>query len=432
MSDAKLNRPPSSVPVLTGYIGLVGLFITFGLFTSYKTGLDAVTEGVLFLLVVAAIMAIYDYFVAQTHKQPESGVDMSRRFSLSAACDKDFAVKMVGLGISLGVAMLYFWVADIYTEFFYFRLFQFVFDNALIIGGVIFVYFAYVHAHMRQPRDSYWHVGCFILSLGHAGDRGQIRHHFLSLGVKIFFLPLMLGFFVNDWGYLRSFEWPENPTSGDYFDYFYRMAYFIDVAFVSIGYVFTLRLFNAHIRWTEQTLGGWIVCLICYVPFWQIFGRYYLAYGDGNVNWHFLEGMPVLYGLWGIVILFLTFTYVISGIHFGLRFSNLTYRGLISHGMYKYTKHPAYVSKNITWWMMDVPFMAADWTLAVRNSLALVGVNLIYIARARYEEKCLSEASEYRDYMGYIREKGLFRALDWERLKAKWDKKTKKLGIIEK
>ena len=34
---------------------------------------------------------------------------------------------------------------------------------------------------------------------------------------------------------------------------------------------------------------------------------------------------------------------------FSFRFSNLTHRGIITSGPYRFTKHPSYVSKNIAW-----------------------------------------------------------------------------------
>ena len=38
-----------------------------------------------------------------------------------------------------------------------------------------------------------------------------------------------------------------------------------------------------------------------------------------------------------------------------VRFSNLTYRGVLTNGPYAFTRHPAYLSKNLFWWCASMP-----------------------------------------------------------------------------
>jgi steroid 5-alpha reductase family enzyme len=97
---------------------------------------------------------------------------------------------------------------------------------------------------------------------------------------------------------------------------------------------------------------------------------------------------------------------------FGLRFSNLTHRGILTNGLYRYCKHPAYVSKNISWWLIAVPFIAEGGVLdALRDCLLLFGVNVIYYLRARTEERHLSWDPVYRQYATLMNERSLFRGL---------------------
>jgi protein-S-isoprenylcysteine O-methyltransferase Ste14 len=49
----------------------------------------------------------------------------------------------------------------------------------------------------------------------------------------------------------------------------------------------------------------------------------------------------------------LTGIYAWATVAFGLRFSNLTYRGVLTNGPYAFTRHPAYLSKNAFWWMSN-------------------------------------------------------------------------------
>ncbi|MGJ3628557.1 DUF1295 domain-containing protein [Sphingomonas sp. MMS24-JH45] len=38
--------------------------------------------------------------------------------------------------------------------------------------------------------------------------------------------------------------------------------------------------------------------------------------------------------------------------------SNLTHRGILTHGAYGWTRHPAYLSKNLFWWISTVPILS--------------------------------------------------------------------------
>ena len=57
----------------------------------------------------------------------------------------------------------------------------------------------------------------------------------------------------------------------------------------------------------------------------------------------------------GGALLFLTAIYAWATVAFGMRFSNLTYRGILTHGPYRWTRHPAYLSKNLFWWCRRCP-----------------------------------------------------------------------------
>jgi hypothetical protein len=98
---------------------------------------------------------------------------------------------------------------------------------------------------------------------------------------------------------------------------------------------------------------------------------------------------------------------------FGIRFSNLTYRGVLTHGPYRFTRHPAYLSKNLFWWASVLPFLVSSGSVvdAVRNSLFLLAVNAIYYWRARTEEAhLLAEDPKYRDYHAWMEANGLITA----------------------
>lgn len=93
---------------------------------------------------------------------------------------------------------------------------------------------------------------------------------------------------------------------------------------------------------------------------------------------------------------------------FGLRFSNLSWRGLVDSGPYRYTKHPAYISKNLYWWLHTVPFVGVSSSLDLwRNILGLSFVSLVYYLRAKTEERHLMAFPEYAAYAARIEQDGL-------------------------
>lgn len=279
-------------------------------------------------------------------------------------------------------------------------------------------YIAHVDRRQRDPVDAYAQTG-LLLAGRRPKDWAPLWLHARGWVVKGFFLPLMFVYVANgldglwsgpllpDW---RSFE--------SIYSRLYDFLFLIDVLLAAIAYTLTLRVLDTHMRSVEPTPGGWIVCLACYPPFNDVTGQF-LPFDQDNLYWGAVFGrVPALYVLWGSLILVLVFIYASSTAAFGLRFSNLTNRGIITAGPYRWTKHPAYLSKNVSWWMVSVPFIAgAGWMQAVQSCVLLAGVNLIYFLRARTEERHLSQDPAYRDYCDFIARDGLLarlrRAIHW-------------------
>ena len=97
-----------------------------------------------------------------------------------------------------------------------------------------------------------------------------------------------------------------------------------------------------------------------------------------------------------------------------MRFSNLTHRGILTNGPYRFTKHPAYVSKNLSWWMISVPFVMVEnnpW-LSVKHCIALGIINFMYFMRAKTEERHLSRDPTYVQYALWMNEHGALRFLN--------------------
>ena len=182
--------------------------------------------------------------------------------------------------------------------------------------------------------------------------------------------------------------------------------FLVDVAFATVGYLMTLRPLDAHIRNANPYAAGWMAALICYPPFLLMNSGGPLDYHPGTEDWvYWMDGHPILLTAMGVVLVVLTGLYAWATVAFGLRFSNLTNRGVLTHGPYRWSKHPAYLSKNIFWWLATMPFLATtgSFTDMVRNSVILAMVSGVYYWRARTEERHLMAAEPaYRAYAQWM------------------------------
>ena len=236
--------------------------------------------------------------------------------------------------------------------------------------------------------------------------------HALGWLIKAFFLPLMFTYFCSDLERLLLGAPHEWHSFRDVYDFLYDFLYLIDVGLVSLGYLAALRLTDTHLRSAEPTMLGWVVALVCYEPFWSLIGARYLAYGGAYPWGTWFAAWPVLFAAWGSAILALTVIYVWATVCFGARFSNLTHRGIITNGPYRYCKHPAYLAKNLSWWLIIVPFLSHDSAGQALRHCALLGiVNGIYWLRAITEERHLSRDTQYVCYARFIAQHGLYARL---------------------
>lgn len=226
--------------------------------------------------------------------------------------------------------------------------------------------------------------------------------------VKAFFLPLMVGF---AWNWAMQADWSKEPILVWYFSTL-ALLYLADTVFGTVGYLSTARALDAHIRSSNPYPLGWAAALVCYPPLFTWLQQAGFDYHDGQLWMDWLgPSQPLLYA-WGGAVLLLTAIYALSTVVFGIRFSNLTNRGILTHGPYRFTKHPAYISKNLSWWLISVPFVSnAGAGTAALHCAILLCMNGIYWLRARTEERHLMQDPTYRAYAAWIAEHGLFARL---------------------
>ncbi|WP_323846997.1 isoprenylcysteine carboxylmethyltransferase family protein [Microbulbifer magnicolonia] len=364
------------------------------------------------LVVVCAALALpiilLEWLFLKPYRNASAGLDFSRPRKRGSA--RRTAVKLLGFYACIGLVAGVYWLFPEYRGSFYDNYFRLV--KAALPWWLLLAipYFYWLDGYMLKPRDGYWQLGSWLLGRRGDIDGRSIGQLLLGWLVKLFFLPLMFVYLGNNLTALLNFDFARLAGSFQaVFDFTFNFLYYIDLLFVTVGYVCTLRLFDSHIRTAEPSFLGWGVALLSYQPFWSAFSGNYLKYDEGPAWGFWLWDTPLAYGLWGSAILLLIAIYVWASVPFGIRFSNLTHRGILTNGPYRFTKHPAYISKNLSWWMISMPFMVSSSAdEALRHSLLLLLVNFVYFMRARTEERHLSWDPDYVAYARYIEQRGLF------------------------
>ena len=142
---------------------------------------------------------------------------------------------------------------------------------------------------------------------------------------------------------------------------------------------------------------GWLVCIVCYPPFQMFLGLYYAAPGEREVLQYSNQYLVTFFGS-AMVLSYLV--YMSATLFFGVRFSNLTHRGIIRKGAYAFVRHPAYASKNFAWWCVMFPAiiynaMHSGFYNALLETFGLIFMTWMYYMRANTEERHLMQVDPY-------------------------------------
>lgn len=324
--------------------------------------------------------------------------------------------------------------------------------------------------YLDQPCDGFWATGQIVVSpikgliqiLRNSEDKEckigsclnfpfttqnayvlhRLRLHALEYTVRCFYGPLMFCSICDNLPMLhfRGFE-----NFMDFFNYSQNLIFTIDLCFATVGY-----LSPASFLSTEPTLMGWVGALICYNPFFPMIGDKFLGYG-ANKPWNeWFDAMNgqqnasewLSFRVWGVCILILQLMFAYCTVCFGLRYSNLSYRTVVTSGPYYFLRHPAYTVKLVSFFMLHVPFVdirtlshivttaknnkdndsgsgIALWSdqrraylngQACRYCIALLLLTLVYIVRAYTEETHLTAVSggSYQRYVEQITRRSWF------------------------
>jgi protein-S-isoprenylcysteine O-methyltransferase Ste14 len=400
----KKSLPKSATNLGINLIGLFSFLLCLWYFREYPDlGVSLVHQTMWCMFFYALPILILELFFLKPYRRNSSGLDFERKKERDMA---RIGTRILGLYGTLAFINFIYWLFPEYHGDFYNRFWEFINTLGVAFGVSFPFYFYWIDKYQVEEKDGYWQVGRILLCKFNEIDRDVIINHLLGWIIKAFFFPLMFAYATNNVNELikAKFEFLEFVQT---YNEFWSLLFGIDVVVVSVGYLLTLKILDSHIRSPQKTIKGWLFALICYQPFWTTIGKQYLNYDDDNLKWdQWLSSWPTLRAAWGISILLLIVIYALASVSFGLRFSNLTHRGIITNGPYKFLKHPAYVSKNIAFWMISIPFISTVSSLeALRHCMLIALLNVVYYIRAKTEEEHLSEDPIYREYLIAMNEK---------------------------
>jgi len=229
-----------------------------------------------------------------------------------------------------------------------------------------------------------------------------------DLLVKVFFIPLMVTFlYIEFSGFAGNFisfwhtiveDAPWRPGFDAFYGTYFHGLFIMDVGLGLIGYASSSRWLDNKSKSVDPNLLGWFVALACYPPFNGVTAGYLPYNGMGGGEPYALF-QPVWVDVLLKCITLACFTlYVWATTAFGMRFSNLTNRGIITRGPYAVVRHPAYMAKNIAWWSEFVRSFHSPWQFAF-----MVGWNVIYYLRAITEERHLRADPDYLAYCNVVK-----------------------------
>jgi len=183
------------------------------------------------------------------------------------------------------------------------------------------------------------------------------------------------------------------------FWFVFQLILFIDVCLFSMGYLVEIPRLKNTIRSVDPTLMGWAVALACYPPFNGLTSK---ILGWEPAHFPQFEN-PTIHIVANLTVLLLMVGYTSTAIALNFKASNLTHRGIISHGPYRFVRHPAYICKNVSWWIASMPALGAVLDTSLWSALLVfasgVGWTLIYLMRALTEEDHLRKVDgEYDEY----------------------------------
>ncbi len=415
--------PVSAVSPWVGMMGLIGLFSWIiicrnwaGLADALNLSADVPREpmngpyaAVATIFFAGMPMVLWSVLIDKVHLRASTGIDWRNPKPLRDVIDTSIT-KLAGLWATWAIIATVYCLARFYWRDQYLFSMEILGMAAPLMFALSIPYVLWLDRVLVNPRDGCWHFGAMLIGR-EAYDRAELWHHLRAWAVKGFFCAFMISILPGGFSAIVTLDLATvagNPVAISV--WLTELLFLIDVHIAMVGYLLTMKPLDSHIRTANPYLAGWVAALMCYPPFILMGSGGVLDYHVNTRDWaYWFEGREVLLWVWAALLVLLTGIYAWATVAFGIRFSNLTHRGILTNGPYRFTKHPAYLSKNLYWWLAVLPFLVTSGSMtdAIRNCAILAIVSAIYFWRAKTEEAHLMPDPAYRDYAAWMSQNAL-------------------------
>jgi protein-S-isoprenylcysteine O-methyltransferase Ste14 len=417
-------RPRSDISAGVGLVGVAGLIVWILICRNWASIAELLTipgprapmsgpyAAVMTLLFTSLPMIAWSLKVDKVHRRISTGIDWSLKRPLRETLDCS-VTKLAGYWATWAGIGFFYCIGRWYWDGQYVFAMDVIGTFALPLFILSIAYVLWLDRYLVEQRDAVWHFGAMLVGR-RDWEPSQVAKHWRAWAIKGFFGAFMISILPPGFALVVTTDYAallHDPVRlGESLT---ETLFLVDVQIGTVGYLLTFRPLDAHIRSGNPFLAGWVAALLCYPPFvWGTMGRAdVMGYTAATADWsHWLGGSVALLWVWAALLVFLTGVYAWATFAFGIRFSNLTYRGVLTNGPYRFTRHPAYLSKNLFWWCSVMPFLVTNGSLTdmVRNTAMLALVSAIYFWRAKTEEAhLLSEDAKYGAYHAWMAEHAL-------------------------
>ncbi len=245
-------------------------------------------------------------------------------------------------------------------------------------------------------------------------------HAMMFLLVKTFYGPLMIASALTAYQNLRGLlagygvtqTWAGHLDRG--YMVFITVIFLLDAGLFAVGYHSESGLMRNKLRYVETNPLHILVCVCCYPPFNMPTTAFF---GPSNRDPYILfAGDPTHPVTWILRVLAALSLLLLFSASFSLftKASNLTNRGIVHWGPYRYIRHPGYLAKNLYWLMTSIPIFIPDtanpsftWSqyavFCVMSVGGLLAWGTIYFLRSITEERFLMRDPDYVAYCKKVR-----------------------------
>jgi len=311
---------------------------------------------------------------------------------------------------------------NFFIKDFYIKIINYHFDTIFIYKWIIFSYILLlIPFYYKEEKKSKARIIIEYIIKKNQNIKYKIKKEellsILAWLVKSFFAPLMIIWLTTNIVNIanNSYYAIENINQiTNFYNYFNKYLFFlilwfilfIDIIFFTLWYLLESKKLNNTIKSVDTNIIWWLVVLMCYPPF-----NTYTT----QIIWWYSSSFPhfnneYIHITLNIFLLTLMSIYARASISLWLKASNLTNRWIITKWPYKYIRHPAYITKNLAWWIWWLPLLLSNiyiwnYKMFFIVFLSLITWSFIYYLRAITEENHLNKDKDYLEYKKKVKYK---------------------------